>query len=426
MTLSNRAESRSFDDWLCYLEHQHHSAIDLGLDRISQVANAMSLTQLSTRVITVAGTNGKGSTCRLIEQLLLSLGYSVGVYSSPHLLDYRERVRLNDTWLSQEQHCVAFAAVEAARGEVSLSFFEFGTLAALWLFEHNAPDFVVLEVGLGGRLDATNVVTPEVAVVTTVALDHTDWLGDDLAQIGREKAGIFRAGGKAVVGDPQIVPSVLERARELDCELLAQGVNVEVMFDELGFWSYQSPSRHYRHLPMPLLPLDNAVAALACLDSLDVSVNNSVLAEAIDNWQLIGRMQCIGDKPKIILDVAHNPQSAQHLASQLATQHVVGRIIAVCAMLVDKDIKTSVEALLPWVHQWYIAGLAGPRGDDGSILAQALSDHGPQLYLSPEVAYGAALASAGPDDLVVVFGSFHTVAAILSVTNNGSIGGSSI
>lgn len=422
---SEQIQSRSLADWLYYLENQHHKAIDLGLERIALVAQAMQLTKLPCRVVTVAGTNGKGSTCRLLEQLLLALGYRVGVYSSPHLVDYRERVRLNDAMLAPQEHCDAFAAVEAERGTTPLTYFEFGTLAALWLFRRHQPDVVILEVGLGGRLDATNIVTPDVAVVTTVALDHIDWLGDDLSQIGREKAGIFRPGGRAVVGDPQIVASVLECANELNCQLLANGHQIQVEISDCE-WQYHSPSKCFERLPLPSLPLPNAVAALACLEQLEIDIDQATLAKGLRQWQLSGRMQLIHDVPKVLLDVAHNPQSAGYLAEQLTKSQPKGRVLAVCAMLVDKEVKSSVTPLFPLVEQWYIAGLDGPRGDDGSRLAQALAAQQVQHHVNLIAAYNEALADANEQDLIIVFGSFFTVAAILEHEPNRSIGGSTI
>ncbi|MFM2478744.1 bifunctional tetrahydrofolate synthase/dihydrofolate synthase [Celerinatantimonas sp. MCCC 1A17872] len=407
--------SRSLEDWLSYLEHHHPIAIDLGLERIRIVAQRMQLDSLAMPVITVAGTNGKGSTCRLIEQLLLANGNSVGVYSSPHILDYRERVRINDGLVDAELFCQAFSEIEKARAEISLTYFEVGTLAAFWLFRRFAPDFVVLEVGLGGRLDATNIIDANVAVVTTIALDHEKFLGNDLAQIGREKAGIFRSHGKAVTGDPHIQSSVYEVAKSLDCELLANGVNIHAKVSADGqTWQYLGSQVEYSQLPVPDLPLDNAVAALAAIEQLGVSLNQPLVHDCIAHWQLAGRMQRLQDAPVVYIDVAHNPQSAQYLATQLKRHQWHGKTYAVCAMLADKDNSGAVSELDGIFDNWFIAGLYGDRGDDGSKLAQALQGKPFERFEHVNQAYEHALAMADVSDRVIVFGSFVTVAEVLS------------
>ncbi|CAG9296915.1 dihydrofolate synthase/folylpolyglutamate synthase [Celerinatantimonas diazotrophica] len=408
-------KSRSLADWLSYLEHHHPIAIDLGLERIRAVAQRMQLDSLAMPVVTVAGTNGKGSTCRLIEQLLLADGHSVGVYSSPHLLDYRERVRINDNLVDSELFCQAFTEIEQARAEISLTYFEVGTLAALWLFRRFAPDFVVLEVGLGGRLDATNIIDANVAVVTTIALDHEKFLGNDLAQIGREKAGIFRSHGNAVTGDPQIQSSVYEVAKSLHCELLANGQNIHAeLSPDSQTWRYLGKQVEYSQLPVPDLPLDNAVAALAAIEQLGVSLTQSQVRYCIENWQLAGRMQRLQDAPVVYIDVAHNPQSAQYLATQLRRHRWHDKSYAVCAMLADKDNSGVVRELDGLFDNWFIAGLYGERGDDGSKLAQALQGQPFERFEHVNQAYKHALAKAGAADRVIVFGSFVTVAEVLS------------
>ncbi|MFM2482735.1 bifunctional tetrahydrofolate synthase/dihydrofolate synthase [Celerinatantimonas sp. YJH-8] len=415
MTDSMMTKSRSLEDWLCYFEHQHQTTIDLGLERVGAVARKMGLTSLVMPVITVAGTNGKGSTCRLIEQLLLAKGYQVGVYSSPHISDYRERVRINDQLPPKQAFCDAFAAIEEARGDISLTYFEVGTLVALWLFRQSSPDYVVLEVGLGGRLDATNIIDADVAVVTTIALDHESYLGSDVMQIGREKAGIFRRHGRAVTGDPEIVSSVIEAANQLSCQLLANGHQVHALFDEMNqCWSYQGAHVTYRQLPIPHLPVDNAVAALAALEHLDISLPETLVQQVIGQWQLAGRMQLLQHSPEVFIDVAHNPQSAEYLAKQLTRLPKVAHTIAVCGMLADKDNQHSVNSLIPCFDHWFIAGLGGERGDNGDKLATALENAAMTRCQSIQQAYEQAMATAQAADRVVVFGSFVTVAAILA------------
>ncbi|MFM2483707.1 bifunctional tetrahydrofolate synthase/dihydrofolate synthase [Celerinatantimonas yamalensis] len=407
---------RSLSDWLSYLEHQHPVTIDLGLTRIRQVAQLMSLDTMPMPVVTVAGTNGKGSTCRLIEQLLLAKGYSVGVYSSPHISDYRERVRINDKLLEADLFCQAFSDIEQARGNITLTYFEVSTLAALWLFKRQNLDYVILEVGLGGRLDATNIIDADVAVVTTIALDHENYLGHDLQQIGREKAGIFRAQGKAVIGDPSIVESVYQSAEQLGCQLLANGHQVHAQISNDGqSWCYQGLTHCYAQLPMPELPIDNAVAAFAVLDQLQITLSESQAKEQVAHWQLAGRMQLLQRDPIVYIDVAHNPQSAQYLATQLIRHPCQGNTFAVCAMLADKDNQGAVDALDGLFEQWFIAGLANDRGDNGDKLVSALYGKNYQRYANIHQAYEHALLVAKPIDRIIIFGSFVTVAEVLAI-----------
>ncbi|UPW16975.1 bifunctional tetrahydrofolate synthase/dihydrofolate synthase [Agarivorans sp. TSD2052] len=417
MPESTPAQSRSLTDWLCYLETQHHSAIDLGLERVAKVASSGQLCHSKATVITVAGTNGKGSTCALLEQILLAQGYKVGVYSSPHILDYRERVRINGQLPEEREFCRSFTAIEALREDTSLSYFEFGTLAAIWLFAEYSLDYVILEVGLGGRLDATNIVEPDVSVVTTVAIDHIDWLGDDLAHIGREKAGIFRQNGKVVIGDANIVSSVLECAQQLRCQQLAAGIdyNVECLANS---WSYTSQALSYHNLPYPLLPLSNAATAIATLEQLGLDLDIASLQRAISQWQLAGRLQTLSQQPLVIADVAHNPQSADYLAKQLTLLAKGRKIVALCAMLNDKDMQQTVRPLLSLVDHWYVSGLSGPRGDDGSALAACLTSAANVVrFETVDMAYNAALSDLDEQSMLIVFGSFFTVAEAIKLSS---------
>ncbi|WP_026973419.1 bifunctional tetrahydrofolate synthase/dihydrofolate synthase [Aliagarivorans marinus] len=414
MSNTNNNQSRSLADWLCYLEQQHHSAIDLGLDRIARVAQRADLHQQSAKVITVAGTNGKGSSCALLEQLLLAKGYQVGVYSSPHLVDFRERVRVNGQLPPAEDFCSSFEHIEQLRGDVSLSFFEFTTLAALDMFRRLPLDYVILEVGLGGRLDATNIVDADVALVTTVALDHVDWLGDDIEQIGREKAGIFREGRPAVIADPEMVGSVAEQAASLHCQTLQAGVHYQFQIDD-GHWRYQSAQSSFDKLLLPQLPLMNAAGVLAVLEHLGVVLSLEELNDGLRNWQLAGRLQWLNDQ--VLVDVAHNPQSAQYLAQRLPALADGRKVHAVVAMLADKDAAATLDAVAPLIEHWHIAGLAMPRGDDGSRLAELLVGQSVTRYSSVADAYRTALQNLQPDHLVLVFGSFFTVAEVIELAS---------
>lgn len=408
-------ESRSLQDWLYYFEHQHSVSIDLGLTRVAEVARRMELDQLPMPVITVAGTNGKGSTCALIEQLLQAKGFSTGVYSSPHLIDYRERVRINEQLPAEDDFCTAFSAINSARAEISLTYFEVGTLVALWLFRKYAPDYVILEVGLGGRLDATNIIDADVAVVTTIALDHEKFLGTDLMQIGREKAGIFRENGKVAIGDPEVVGSVLEESTRLHCQQLANGHEVHANIDETGMtWSYQGDGVCYQQLPVPHLPIDNAVAALAVCEHLGIELSQELVQKCIANWRLAGRMQLLQHAPEVFIDVAHNPQSAGYLAKQLHRLEHAHHTYAVCGMLADKDNQHSIELLKDCFDHWFIAGLGGERGDNGDKLAKALDGYSVSRCDTIHEAYDLAMAQATLDDRVVVFGSFVTVTEVLA------------
>jgi len=406
-------QSQSLEDWLSYLERIHPVNIELGLERVGQVADRLQLRKLPSLVITVAGTNGKGSTCAMLEAMLQAAGYRVGVYSSPHLLRYQERVRIDGQELSESAWCQAFAAVEAARGDVSLTFFEFGTLAALWLFRVQHPDVVLLEVGLGGRLDATNLVDSELAVVTSIALDHCDWLGDTREAIAREKAGIARAGKPVISGEPQPPVTLAETVRECGARLLQVGEDFAFLRTQEG-WDYRGPRWHLRRLPCPVLPLANAATALAVLEQCSLPVSEAAIREGLQKACLAGRMQLLREQPQVWVDVAHNPHAARYLAGQLAQLPLRGRRLAVVGMLKDKDIRQTLAELAAVIDDWYLADLSGPRAATATELASCLSQPA-SCHASVAEAYAAALAAARPDDVVIGFGSFYTVAGILAV-----------
>lgn len=398
---------RTLADWLTLLEGLNMARIELGLERMQRVAGRLGLLSLPSYVITVGGTNGKGSTCALLESMLMAGGMTVGVYSSPHLLDYRERVRINGDFADEQAFCDAFAAVEEARSDTALTYFEFGTLAALWLFRAKCPDVVLLEVGLGGRLDATNVVDSDQAVITTIALDHTDWLGSDRDVIGYEKAGILRAGKPAVCGDPNPPASIAEQARQKGTPMAFSGRDFH--WQQQGdSWSFTMAGKQFDGLPVPGLPLMNAATALAVLAASPFRLSVDAIATGLRQARLAGRLTELS--PGLWLDVAHNPESATYLASRLAEGQ--GSIHAVVGMLKDKDISATLAALTPLVSHWYPATLAGPRGADGSELS-ALLNHA-AYFESVTAALTAALAARAEGERVVVFGSFFTVAEALA------------
>ncbi|MEC7306598.1 bifunctional tetrahydrofolate synthase/dihydrofolate synthase [Vibrio crassostreae] len=401
----------SLEMWLDYLSNIHTTAIDLGLDRVQAVASKANLTKPAQHVITVAGTNGKGSTCALMEAILLDAGYSVGVYSSPHLIRYNERVRINGQDLSDEKMVQSFDFIEKERGEISLSFFEYGTLAALRAFQTEAVDVVLLEVGLGGRLDATNIVEHDVSVITSLAVDHVDWLGDDINVIGFEKAGIYRSGKPAICGQPKPPATVAAHADDIKAEFYQVGI--QYTYDVDGdTWNWRSGAFQLESLPIPNLPLPNAATALMALGTSELSISDVNVVNGMKNAQLPGRMQQISEQPVIVLDVAHNPHSAEYFAQQVTKKYAGKNLHVVVAMLHDKDIPATLEVLAPIATHWYPASLQGPRAATVAELCQSLPDSVEQ-HSNPVAAFEAALAAAKGDDVVLVVGSFHTVGEVL-------------
>ncbi|ATZ12106.1 bifunctional tetrahydrofolate synthase/dihydrofolate synthase [Erwinia amylovora] len=405
--------------WLHYLEHLHSQAVDLGLERVQRVATALDLLTPAPVVITVAGTNGKGTTCRTLETLLLAAGYRVGVYSSPHLVRYTERVRVQGEELAETAHTASFAAIEAGRAATSLTYFEFGTLSALWLFKQARLDVVILEVGLGGRLDATNMVNADVAVVTSIALDHTDWLGTDRESIGREKAGIFRKGKPAVVGEPDMPGSIAVIAAEKGAQLRQRDRDWSYQLNG-DSWSFHDASGSIEHLPLPQVPLPNAATALAALRASTLEVEEAIIRRSLHQAILPGRFQTVSESPRVILDVAHNPHAASYLAGRLAEIKGEAKVHAVVGMLHDKDIAGTLACLAPQVDYWYCAPLEGPRGASAEQLMTHLK--AAQSFASVTAAWHHALMQAGQQDIVLVCGSFHTVAHVMETmaSENGS------
>ena len=405
--------------WLYYLEHLHAQAIDLGLDRIRRVASSLGLLTPAPVVFTVAGTNGKGTTCRTLETVLMAAGYRVGVFSSPHLVRYTERVRIQGEELAESAHTTSFAAIEAGRGDTTLTYFEYGTLSALWLFTEAKLDVVILEVGLGGRLDATNIVDADVAVVTSIALDHTDWLGPDRESIGREKAGVFRAGKPAVVGEPDMPYTIADVAAEKGAQLLQRDRDWSYSVTN-DSWSFRDAHGTVEQLPLPQVPLPNAATALAALRASPLNVDEAIIRRSLHQAMLPGRFQTVAESPRVILDVAHNPHAAGYLAGRLAEVPRNGKVHAVVGMLHDKDIKGTLACLAPEVDYWYCAPLDGPRGATAEQLMAHLE--GAQAFGSVELAWRQALQQATEQDIVLVCGSFHTVAQVMETmeTENGS------
>src|SRR4051812_21542783 len=400
---------KSLASWLEFIERQHPSAIALGLERVAEVLGRLDAS-LRCPVITVGGTNGKGSTCAMLESILRAAGYRTALYTSPHLLRYNERVRIGGVEAGDAALCEAFAAVERARGETPLTYFEYGTLAALWLFAREKVEAAVLEVGLGGRLDAVNVVDCDCAVLTSVGIDHVEYLGGSRESIGREKAGIFRAGRPAVVADPDPPEPVLSAAGEKLIFKKDFGYAAEP-----GQWAYWGPGGKRSGLAYPALrgtiQLRNASAALCALDTLSgrLPIAMQDVRRGLAEVALPARFQALPGRPQVILDVAHNVEAAKTLAMNLAASGFAAETIAVCGMLRDKDIGGVLRELAPRIDRWHLASLSGPRAASAAELATHLKD-APQVhqYASPAQAFAAAKERVGENDKIVVFGSFLT------------------
>lgn len=404
--------------WLYYLERLHSQPIELGLERVKQVAERLDLLKPAPKVFTVAGTNGKGTTCCTLESILLAAGLRVGVYSSPHLLRYTERVRIQGQELSEAEHSHSFAQIEVGRAGISLTYFEFGTLSALQLFKQAKLDVVILEVGLGGRLDATNIVDSDVAAITSIAIDHTDWLGFDRESIGREKAGVFRAGKPAVVGEPDMPQSIADVAAQLGSQLYrrddAWWFSQQAPFDQQrNSWDWQCGNHQWANLPLPNVPLANAATALAVLHYSGLPLSDEVIRQGLLAASLPGRFQVVSEQPLLILDVAHNPHAARYLTDRLARLPKHGKVRAVVGMLSDKDIGGTLACLSEQVDEWYCAPLEGPRGATAEQLAEHLVLS--RQFSDVETAWRQAMQDAEPQDVVIVCGSFHTVAHVMAV-----------
>ncbi|WP_017445967.1 bifunctional tetrahydrofolate synthase/dihydrofolate synthase [Gayadomonas joobiniege] len=411
-------KTRDLNQWLEYLLQLHLKEIDMGLQRVQAVFERLALNLKPARIVLIGGTNGKGTSCRLMQQLLTAHGYSVGCYNSPHIKDYRERVTVDGEWLSESRHCQAFAIVEEARGETPLTFFEFSTLAALVLLAQAKLDFILLEVGLGGRLDATNIVDPELSVITTIALDHQEWLGHSRELIGAEKAGIFRHRGKAVCGDYNPPISLSNIAADLETDIRYQNKDFKISYepqtDGDECWSWQGHS-FWPDLPVPNMPLQNASTVMAAFEQLNVKLDPTLLKETLHQFTMPGRWQKIASAPDLYLDVAHNPEAIEYLAKKLAAVNISGQKIAVVGMLHDKDFKKCLSLLNKVFDVFYLADIQQPRGAKAKELAQALPENKIMgQYQNLTQACQAAKLSAQSQDVIVALGSFWVVSELMS------------
>jgi dihydrofolate synthase/folylpolyglutamate synthase len=401
----------------------------MGLERVTQVRDALGLT-FDCPVITVGGTNGKGSTCAMLEAILLQAGYKVGLYTSPHLVDFNERARVGGEIVSDDALVAQFAAVEAARGDVSLTYFEFTTLAVLRLFAQAGLDAVILEVGLGGRLDAVNVIDADVAVVTSVDIDHTEYLGVTREQIGFEKAGIFRAGRPAICSDPVPPQSLIDHAVKFGADRWLLGRDFNYAGDKLQ-WNYGGRYMRRNALGYPGLrganQLLNACAALAALEALRerLPLGAQEVRGGLAMVELPGRFQVLPGRPTVILDVAHNPHAAAALAQNLGNMGFHPYTYAVFGAMADKDIDGIIAQMKPHVDHWCVTDLPLPRAAAAADIAARLAEagidsnaadggHSIATFATPAEAYANARSRAGENDRIAVFGSFLTVAGVIA------------
>jgi len=416
--------------WLQYLETLHPKTIALGLERMAQVRQRLNL-QPDFPIITIGGTNGKGSVCAMLEAILHAAGYRVGCYTSPHLLNYNERVRIAKQQASDAELCASFEAIEQVRGDIALTYFEFGTLAAMQCFIEHKVDVAILEVGLGGRLDAVNVFDGDCAAVTGVDIDHTDYLGNSREAIAVEKAGIFRRGKVAIFGDPDMPAPIADGADQVGAQLWRLGEQFSYKAGRQQ-WDYRGPHGARNSLPFPALrggfQLNNASTALAVLDALreQLPVSMEAVRRGLVEVSLPARFQVLPGRPQVILDVAHNPHAARSLAQNLAALPAAGRTLAVFAMLNDKDITGVVRELDRYIDTWLVAGINAPRGTSAAELEQVLRTERIRgnIHTFPDVvaAMQHARYEAAENDRIVALGSFYTVADAMRAMAQGVTG----
>lgn len=429
-----QTHSNSLAQWLTLLESRHFKVIDLGLERVAQVKERLDI-QFKCPVIVVGGTNGKGSTCAMLESIFLRAGYRVGLYIKPHFLSFNERARIRGECVSDLALIASFEAVEAKRGDVSLTYFEFTTLAIVHMFAQAELDVVILEVGLGGRLDAVNVIDGDVAIVTSVDIDHTDYLGDTRDSIGFEKAGIFRAGKPAICADPVAPQSLVRHAESIGADLWLFGRDFNYSGDKQQ-WSYAGRSQRRNSLGYPSLrganQLLNASAALATLEvlRLRLPVGAQEVRSGLMMVDLPGRFQVLPGRPMVILDVAHNPHAAATLAQNLGNMGFHPFTYAVFGAMVDKDIDGVIGQLKECIDHWCVTDLPSPRAASALQIKEKLLQAGVtpkdrpaiersmEVFTSPADAFANAIRRAGENDRIVVFGSFLTVAGVMAARNH--------
>ena len=408
------------EDWLKWMEGLHTVKWDLGLQRVSRVAEQMSLLEPSGKLFLVAGTNGKGTTIAMMDQILRTAGFTTGVSTSPHLIRFNERICLNGMPVSDTAICAAFERINLARKDISLTYFEFATLAALDIFRRADPDVIILEIGLGGRLDAMNITDPDVSIITTIQLDHQSWLGSDLESIGREKAGIMRRGKPAITG-PDMPESITEKAAETGARIVAMAKDFQAV-KKPNSWEFHGHTDDGKHvsfsdLPYNHLPFDNCVIAVQALVSSGLSLSQENIKKGLSQVKIAGRYQTLPGPVPVILDVAHNPHAAERLAMKLKSDMVPGKTHAVIAMYADKDCESVLRHLDPVVDLWYFADMDDDRAESAVKLVARLSTQQRSDTLTCDrvsSAFHMARKNAVPGARIVVFGSFPAVAEVMS------------
>lgn len=440
----------TLQEWLDWQESLHHQEIDLGLTRVTKVLKKLfpefwttdnndnssknSFQQnLPFTLITVGGTNGKGSSVAILESILIASGYRVGSYTTPHFISYNERIRINADCIEDQALCQAFEAIEQVRGEISLTTFEFATLAALYLFQQQYCEVVILEVGLGGRLDSVNILDADCSLVTTVALDHQDWLGDDLESIGFEKAGIYRSQHPAIYGDFECPQSLKNHCKQIDAQLIQMGRDYSYQKCEDSengkVWELLLGTQSLGYFPQPNLIGDlqiknaaNSLMVLNCLNTQLTRVSPESIAKGLQQCQLTGRYQQLASQPQVIVDVAHNPQAAEMLAQYLSSQPCEGKTHAIFAILSDKDIPQVIASVAPFIDDWHLIDLNVARSIGAEKIANIVSAYAntqpPTCYNDFFSAYQSIIDKMTPSgkqqDRIIVFGSFFTVTCALA------------
>ncbi len=414
--IPSHLQNISLLQWLSYLEQLHHQEIDLGLTRIKLVAERLTIDFSFAKVITVAGTNGKGTTCAFIENALLDTGYQVAVYSSPHIHRFNERLRINRHDVDDQSLIQAFEQIEAVRADVSLSYYEYTTLAAFLVLMAKKPEIIILEVGLGGRLDATNIIDADIAVLTTIDIDHIGFLGDNREQIGYEKAGIMRTNKPVIIGDKNPPQSVLEQAKNIAANTYVRQQEFDItLTGDTWQWCYLPKQQVFSHLSTPFIPVDNVATALMVLQCLSIELSTNNINKWLTLTKVAGRMELFAQTryADVILDVAHNAQAARFLAQTLANKKY-RQITAVVAMMADKDIAQVLSPLFTVVDHWHVTTLNMSRAATITQLIEHLvaNKQSYNCFDNVQEAYKMACDNTQQDDLIIVFGSFFTVAEI--------------
>lgn len=419
---SNLKKPLQLEEWLTRISQLHPKEIALGLQRTSEVAKRLACLEFNCPVITVGGTNGKGSCIAMLSAIYAAAGYRVASYTSPHLIDFNERIQIAGTSASDDDICQAFSATEQARGDILLTYFEYSTLAGLYCLQRANPDVVLLEVGMGGRLDAVNCVDTDLALITSIALDHCQWLGETREKIAIEKAGIFRAERPVICGDPQ-PPAILEHiAQDTRSPYYQQGRDFH--YHEHGeYWEWQNQTAHLTDLPYPQpLHCQNASSVLQAIDCMQsrLPTSNEAIHQGLASVKLPGRLQWVSEQPRVLCDVAHNPESIANLAQFCRNMTKPGRMIAIFSMLADKDIAKALQPMTECIDEWHIATLDEPRAAPLARLEQCMQALAQTHESHPNIldAYQNVVQNANPDDIIVVFGSFHTVSAVIRATNS--------